>query len=173
MPQKRYNSQNQKPYGKGYGYGGFANHAFTKDEYETLHGLGDHVNDTDRSVVIHGVKSKKHPGATFTATVELGEGKESNGREKLKLTGWERESVQKKTEKKPVERIKSDTERSAEDKPMSARGARAASQFEDIIAADEAKAQAYVHAAEGQHSESELSDMALAYQDRDTGDFGE
>ena len=169
MPQKRYNSQNQKPYGKGYGYGGFANHAFTKDEYETLHGLGDHANDSNRSVVIHGVKSKKHPGATFTATVELGEGKEANGREKLKLTGWEREPVQKK----PVERIKSDTEKSAEDKPVSARGARAASQFEDIIAADEAKAQAYVNASEGQYSESELSDMALAYQDRDTGDFGE
>lgn len=169
MPQKRYTKDNKKPYGAGHGYGGFANHAFTKDEYDTLHGLNEHVNDPNRSVIIHGVKSKKHPGETFTATVELdGNEKYQNGREKLKLTGWEKETVQKgqTTKSEPAKK-------GASEDVHKARVSDLDDKFGHIVDQQEQLAQQYVNASEGQYSESELSDMALAYQDRDTGGYGD
>ena len=146
MPIKRYTNDNKKPYGKGFGYGGFANVAFRKSEYEALH--------NGEIVTISGVVSKHHPQDTYTVRLKYIGQSDKDGRDRFAVVGpWVKD-----------------------EKELLRRDAVVESKFGDVVeASDKSDAAHYVHLSREDAeklTDEEISNLALAYQDARDDEFG-
>lgn len=137
MATKRYTQDDKKPYGEGFGYGGFANVSFKKEQYEALH--------NGEIVTVSGVKSKRHPEDTYTVSLKYVGENPKNGKDNFEVIGsWV------KDEKKPLNREAVTESRFGDVMQTEA----LAEQYANLSADDASEL-----------SERRISDMALAYQD--------
>lgn len=151
---KVYTAENKKPYGKGHGYGGFANYAFSKEEYESL--------EEGKDVRIEGVRLKNRPGYLFGVTLHYEGDMDKAGRKLYTPSDWERLGPDKKFEKSTEKPKETETET----KEKKNYGSRSATRFDALdqeVVNDMYSRLSVEDAAE--LSDEELSEMARISQE--------
>ena len=159
---KVYTEQNKKPYGKGHGYGGFANHSFTKEEYDSL--------EEGKNVRIEGVRLKSQPGYLFGVTLHYDGKTDKAGRKQYTPSDWERLGPDDKyspkseeTEDKAVAPVKEATEEVSVKKDYASRSATRFDALDEEVVTDMYSRLSVEEAAE--LSDEEISEMARIAQE--------